>query len=73
MLDLEGVGVSRTIGRIRDPIWHQPCAPTAAPTVFLQIFWIIFSSISAKIGEHFYYKFQFFFSRITNSYFNIED
>ena len=45
MLDLEGVGVSRTIGRIRDPIWHQPCAPTAAPIVFLQIFPIIFLQI----------------------------
>ena len=49
ILDLEGVGVSRTIGRIRDPIWHQPCAPTAAPTVFLRIFLTIFLSVFLQI------------------------
>ena len=57
MSDLEGVGVSRTIGRIRDPIWHQPCAPTAFPTVFLQIFLKIFlgnpsNSIFVNISEN---------------------
>ena len=50
MLDLEGVGVSGTIGRIRDPIWHQPCAPTAAPTVFPQIFPRIFYTKSDRIS-----------------------
>ena len=48
MSDLEGVGVSRTIGRIRDPIWHQPCAPTAFQQYFCKYFWKYFWKYSPE-------------------------